>query len=99
MGGKLLLLIGEVWQVFLLKQWYEKGLILPNPNVKIGLAAGKIYSKDEPKIIDHFKINGWILLTPGIIFQRLKELENSQYENDPYVIASKIISMNQNTAT
>jgi len=78
----------------LLIDWCNKGLILPNPIVKIGLAAGKIHSKDKLKIIEYFKNKGWLLLTPSSIFQRLKKLEAIPYENDPYVIASKIIFRN-----
>ena len=78
----------------LVNDWVEQGLILPDPIVKIGLAAGKTNSKDEPKIIDYFKERDWVLLTPNDIFQGLKKLENSQYENDPYIIASKIIFRN-----
>ena len=80
----------------LITDWNREGLILANPTVKIGLAAGKINLKDESEIIDYFKKRNWILMTPKDIFQGLKKLENSRYENDPYIIASKIIFRNLN---
>ena len=78
----------------LIIDWSREGLILPNPTVKIGLAAGKINIKDDIKIINYFKNRSWLLLKPENIFQGLKKLENQSYENDPYIIASKIIFRN-----
>ena len=78
----------------LIKDWTKQGLILPKPKVKIGLAAGKIYSNDEAQIKKYFSKKGWLILTPSDIQKRLRDLANLQYENDPYTIASKIIFRN-----
>jgi len=78
----------------LVEDWVKKGLILPNPEVKVGLAAGKLERKNESKITDYFARRGWLHMTPKDIYEGLKRLEKSRYENDPYIIASKIIFRN-----
>ncbi|MBU1319999.1 MAG: hypothetical protein KKG33_09555 [candidate division Zixibacteria bacterium] len=76
------------------KDLFQASLILKNPSIRFGLAAGKIYSKDEPLIVAHFKKRNWILYTPSDIAKAIEELEKIPYENDPYVIASKILIRN-----
>ena len=78
----------------LLEDWTKEGIILKNPNIKIGLAAGKIKKSDEGKIKDYFDKKGWLLRNPSYISSALKALKDEPYENDPYIIAAKLIYRN-----
>lgn len=75
----------------LISEWIEIGLIKEDPVINIGLAVGKFYSNDEALIRDMFYKKGWLLKTPEDIYQGIKRLESEPYENNPYVIASKIV--------
>lgn len=79
----------------LINDWFEEGLIQENPSVKFGLAAGKIYSKDEEDIRNLFNKNDWLLKSPKDIYNSIRTLEKMKYENNPYTIAAKIIFRNQ----
>jgi len=79
----------------LLLDLYEKGLIADSPIIRFGLAAGKIYSKDEHRLTSLFKEKNWVLYKPSDIAQAIEKLERIPYENDPYVIAAKIIVRNR----
>jgi hypothetical protein len=75
----------------LITDWITNGLLKEEPNIIYGLAAGKIYSNDEQNIKKYFSDKGWLLKTPRDIFNGIKCLETEPYENDPFIIASKII--------
>jgi hypothetical protein len=83
----------------LLCDFRERELVAGKPSIRFGLAAGKIYSKDEQKLRLLFEKNGWILYSPADIAKALRELEKSPYENDPYVIAAKILVRNAQSDT
>lgn len=72
----------------------ECGLITSTPEIQFGLAAGKIYSKDEFKLIEYFKERKWLLYKPSDIAKAIRNLEKTPYENDPYVVAAKILLRN-----
>ena len=78
----------------LLSDLYENGLIADSPTIRFGLAAGKIHSKDESKLVKLFKEKNWVLYKPSDIAKAIEKLERMPYENDPYVIAAKIIVRN-----
>lgn len=78
----------------LISDFSKIGLLADNPKVLFGLAAGKIYSNDEQKISQYFKLRNWVLYAPSDIADAIKQLADMPYENDPYVIASKIIIRN-----
>ena len=78
----------------LIQDFVEVGLIEKDPKVLFGLAAGKIYSNDEEKISNYFDKRNWVLYRPSDIAESIKRLSKLPYENDPYVIASKIIIRN-----
>lgn len=96
--GRYKLLTSEKYRMIIIDRlvadWIELGLINKNPTVKIGLAAGKIYSNDEDSIVAHFKKKGWILKTPMDLFRGIEKLEEEAYENDLYIIAAKLIFRN-----
>ena len=79
----------------LVSDFFECGMIASTPEIQFGLAAGKIYSKDEFKLIEHFKERNWLLYKPSDIAKAISDLEKIPYENDPYVIAAKILLRNR----
>ena len=72
----------------------ESGLADRETRIKIGLAAGKIYAKDVADIAALFDERDWLLWDPSLIARKLKDLSTIGYENDPYVLASKLIHRN-----
>ncbi len=78
----------------LLADFRTKGLANLETTVEWGLAAGKIYAKDHIKIQEIFDQNDWILWTPSEIAQKARKLAAIGYENDPFVIMTKILERN-----
>lgn len=78
----------------LIVDWVDSHFILPNPIIEIGLAVGNFNSNDEPDIRELFQKQGWNIIGPQEIKLAIKGFEKLGYENDPYVIASKIIFRN-----
>ncbi|WP_282169744.1 hypothetical protein [Ruegeria atlantica] len=70
------------------------GLADHGTKIKIGLAAGKIYSQDSAGITNLFCERDWLLWDPKFIANKMKKLSEIGYENDPYVLASKLIHRN-----
>lgn len=79
----------------LLADFQKFGLATSRTKVKWGLAAGKIKKGDAPRIVQHFKANNWELWTPDRIASMARALANIGYENDPFVILSKLLVRNQ----
>ena len=75
--------------------WIKVGLIKEEPRIIYGLAVGKINSQDEENIKKYFQNKGWLLKLPKDIYNGIKLLEKEAYENDPFIIASKIIFRGQ----
>jgi hypothetical protein len=70
------------------------GMITSTPTIRFGLAAGKIYARDESRLVEYFEKKNWLLYKPSDIAGAIIELEKTPYENDPYVIAAKILLRN-----
>ncbi|KAA3613618.1 MAG: hypothetical protein D8M58_17200 [Calditrichaeota bacterium] len=73
----------------------EKQLILPEPKLSFGLAAGNIFIKEQEQLKTFFKAKSWVLYTPQMITKAIEKLAHIPYENDPYVISSKIMMKNK----
>jgi hypothetical protein len=74
------------------------GMADSNTKVKLGLAAGKVYQKkSEPPLTQsnlmrvHLENNGFVFWSPEDIRNRVKALAHRAYENDPVIIAAKIL--------
>lgn len=76
----------------LIQEFIEKGLVCKNPTIIFGLAVGKIKNKTEEDLQALFTEHNWKLYTPTKIANSILKLSDLAYENDPYVIASKLIS-------
>ncbi len=79
----------------LVTQWGSIGLILPNPTIQFGLVVGNFRGDDEKKTRELFYKRGWAVIGPKEVRNAIKGFEKTGYENDPYVIASKIIFRNE----
>jgi len=78
----------------LISDFVDNEMVKEKPKIVFGLAAGKIYSNDEQKLVEYFERKSWVLYTPSDIANAIKKLLDIPYENDPYVIAAKIIMRN-----
>lgn len=78
----------------LVSDLHESGMIASSPEIRFGLAAGKIYSNDESRLVKYFREKNWLFYKPSDIAKAISELEKIPYENDPYVIAAKILLRN-----
>lgn len=74
------------------------GMADTNTIVRLGLAAGKVYQKKSEApmtqsnlIRAHLEGNGFIFWSPEDIRNRVKALAQRAYENDPVIIAAKIL--------
>ena len=94
--GKYKLFTSEKYRNIIIKRlindWTKDGIILKDPVIKIGLAAGKIYKKDEESVKSYFIKKGWELRTNSDLVKQINDLQNEAYENDPYIIVSKLIN-------
>ena len=64
--------------------------ISQNTTIRIGLAAGKVYRGAEGDLSEYCRSQGWLFFGPSALKSYICGLADSAYENDPYVIASKV---------
>lgn len=76
----------------------DHGMAKSDTTVSLGLAAGKVYQKkSEPPMTqsnlmkEFLENNGFVFWSPEDIRQRVKALAKRPYENDPVIIAAKIL--------
>ena len=75
-------------------QLVEAGLCASSPQMKLCLAAGKIY-QDVKLIREHFNKNGWELWEPEDIRKDIEALVDSGYENTIIAIVAKMLLRNK----
>jgi hypothetical protein len=73
------------------KQFIELGLIQKNTDITYALAAGKIYSSEEPEIEKYFKQKGWLFISPKMIRESIHKLAKESWEDDPVAMTAKLI--------
>lgn len=66
------------------------GMVLPNPTVKLALAAGRI-RRDEAELAACFESNGWQLYGPSWIRERVQRLAEGDYDNSTAAVVSKLL--------
>jgi hypothetical protein len=88
----------EVVLTRLKKDLISHGMADVNTKVTLGLAAGKVYQKkSEPPLTQsklmrvHLEKSGFVFWSPEDIRIRVKALAHRAYENDPVIIAAKIL--------
>jgi hypothetical protein len=75
----------------IIKDYKQAGLISTEVKVNYALTAGKIKNGDEEKIQTYFNKNKWVLFTPKQVSKVLKDLANKGYDNNPVIVAAKLI--------
>ena len=66
-------------------------MLQSNEKIQLGLAAGNVYRQDEQGITALFQKRGWFWMPPSKIKDGLALLANGSYENDPFIIAAKLL--------
>lgn len=80
----------------LVAQLRREGLITgPDPTVQLVLVAGKVYSKDEPKLRTLFGENGWTFIGPAEVAAGLRAFADRGYENDVVTFVTKLLERNR----
>ena len=79
----------------LLDELIEAGMAEEGWSIQIGLAAGKIHQNRADDLRRYFYQKGWFLWTPEEIRDRVSDLATIGYENDPVVIAAKLLERNR----
>ncbi len=72
------------------RQLVTAGFCPDNPTVKLCLAAGKI-NGDEAWLQQHFERQGWILMGPAAIREKLGALRDTGYENSVAAVVTKLL--------
>jgi capsule polysaccharide modification protein KpsS len=72
----------------------KAGLIDSSHSIRLGLAAGKTYQKSESSIREYLNSQNMFFWGPSEIKSRIQALAIKDYENDPTVIAAKILLRN-----
>lgn len=78
----------------LLDDYRHEGLADANTKIRLGLAAGKIYSDDEHALTSIFLERDWLLWPPSLLAHKARQLSKIGYENDPFVLLSKLLARN-----
>lgn len=69
----------------------EEGLIDSRLKIRLGLAAGNVYQKSESEIREFLNKKDMVFWGPSEIKARIQALAKKGYENDPTVIAAKVL--------
>ena len=69
----------------------ELGLIDEPHPIQIGLVAGKVYKQAEAELQTLIENDGMLFWGPSLIKSKMKKLASKKYENDPVVIAAKLL--------
>ncbi len=89
----------ETVERVLLSDLRKKGFADNKTTIRWGLAAGNIYSKDEIDLRRIFDGQKWQLWGPNEIAQKARNLASLGYENDPFIIMTKILERNEKAST
>ena len=74
------------------RQLAEKGLVSEDCPVSLGLAVGKFATeKDRVLVAEHFGEQAWALFEPTWVKDGLEHMAKGGYDNDPAVIAAKVL--------
>lgn len=76
------------------EEYLKYGLINKNTKIKYALLAGNIYStkhsEDETDIRKYFEEKGWILFPPKDIKEKIKNLSETQWEDNVVTMTAKL---------
>lgn len=69
----------------------ESGMLDKPLRVRLGLVAGKVHKKEEKALADYLQGLGYFFWGPSDVRTRLAAFADAAYENDPVVIAAKVL--------
>ncbi len=72
-------------------QLLEAKQINNETEISLGLVAGNIHKNQNEEMSLFFKEKGWLFWGPLDIKERVKELSDKGYENNPYIITAKVL--------
>jgi hypothetical protein len=78
----------------LVSQLKAQGLLASDPDVRLCLVAGKIYSGNQPEIEKICSQNGWQFIGPAQIAEFIRKFASRGYENDAITMITKILDRN-----
>ena len=67
------------------------GMADMNTHIILGLVAGKVHKSMCDEVQEYFNKNNWFFWGPDDVKNKLNELAQSRYENDPAIITTKIL--------
>lgn len=73
-------------------QLLAKGVISQSTRIQLGLVAGNVYKNENDEIASLFQTNNWLFWSPTEIKARVEALAAKGYENNPYVITTKVLT-------
>jgi len=77
----------------LVNQLKATGMLLTDPDIQLGLAAGRIYRNQTTEMSDLFKQRNWLLWPPEVIAEKLRAIALTGYANDPFIMAAKVLRL------
>lgn len=69
----------------------EAGMISKSTTMRLGLVAGNVYQGRSEEVRSLFSKKGWFFWSPDEVKDKLKALADKGYENEPSIIAAKIL--------
>lgn len=69
----------------------ESGMLDKPLPVRLGLVAGKVHKKEEKVLGEYLQNLCYLFWGPSEVRERLAACANAAYENDPVVIAAKVL--------
>lgn len=72
--------------------YLNKGLINRITKINYGMAIGKIHTGDESSFNRHFAQNGWLLITPDEIRNKVKTWADKGWEDNLVFTTAKLVS-------
>jgi hypothetical protein len=69
----------------------QSGMLSQPRPVRLGLVAGKVHKGEERELAEHIQGLGYFFWGPSDVRSRISAFAEAAYENDPVVIAAKVL--------
>ena len=84
-------LLREMVLARLAEQLTRQGMCRANPNVILGLIAGKVRKGESGRIKQFFGQRGWVFRGPRWLRREIKRLSDVGYENEVMTVVTKLL--------
>lgn len=84
-------ILREIVMFRIKEQLRAQGMANEATKLQLGLAAGKVRNNASDEIRQFIESRGWIFWSPDQIRNKVENLANRGYENDPAIITAKIL--------